>query len=283
MIRRIQQHRRRGFTLIEMTIVVAIIVILIALLLPAIQNTRETARRAQCITNLHQIGLALENYRHCFTVLPPGVVDSKGPIEQNMKGYHVGWMVQILPNIEQNTIYDSIDFSVSIYHEKNLKATGYRIPMYLCSSMTMTGNSSAYAGCYNDVEKPIDVDNNGVLFLNSHIGLDDIMDGSSHTIVVGEAGSGLFGWASGTGDTLRNAGAGLERGHDPYDVLRNSQRNRAAPIKTQQLVGSFEGHHANGILFSFADGQVRLLHSKIDDKIYQRLANRRDGELAGSY
>ena len=284
MTSRVRQPDRQGFTLIEMTIVVSIIVVLIALLLPAIQNTRESARRNQCMINLHQIGLALENYRHCVGSLPPGVVDPQRPLQLNPKGYHVGWMVHILPYHEQNAVYDLIDFSVGIYDEKNSEATGTRIELYLCPSVVISGNNSAYAGCYNAEETPIDIDNNGVLFLNSHITLDDITDGTSNTIFVGEAGSGLYGWASGTGDTLRNASTAPSDGYDPYGSLRDTQRDPAAPIKpNQMLVGSFQGHHAGGILFSFGDGQVRLLQSKVDKEVYRRLANRHDGELLGSY
>ena len=72
--------RRRAFTLIELLIVVGIIAVLIALLLPAIQAAREQARRAQCINNLLQLGIAMGNYASTHSVLPPGVVNDKGPI-----------------------------------------------------------------------------------------------------------------------------------------------------------------------------------------------------------
>ena len=73
-------RRRRAFTLIELLIVVGIIAVLIALLLPAIQSAREQARRAQCINNLLQLGIAMGNYASTHSVLPPGVVNDKGPI-----------------------------------------------------------------------------------------------------------------------------------------------------------------------------------------------------------
>ena len=85
------QSRRRGFTLIELLVVIAIIAVLIALLLPAVQSAREAARRAQCVNNLKQIGLACMNYESTMEVLPPGI---KGSIWGT-------WMVFVLPFTEQ--------------------------------------------------------------------------------------------------------------------------------------------------------------------------------------
>src|SRR5262245_65740468 len=88
---------RRGFTLIELLVVIAIIAVLIALLLPAVQSAREAARRAQCCNNLMQMGIAIVNYESSHERLPPGVVNSTGPVLDVPKGYHFGWMTQILP------------------------------------------------------------------------------------------------------------------------------------------------------------------------------------------
>ena len=86
-----------GFTLIELLVVIAIIAVLIALLLPAVQAAREAARRAQCVNNLMQLGIAMQNYESSHEMLPPGVVNLTGPILDQPKGYHFGWLVQILP------------------------------------------------------------------------------------------------------------------------------------------------------------------------------------------
>src|ERR1700754_2067028 len=93
--------KARAFTLIELLVVIAIIAILIALLLPAVQQAREAARRTQCKNNLMQLGIALHNYQMAFEPPPPGVVNSTGPVLNSPSGYHMGWIAQILPYIEQ--------------------------------------------------------------------------------------------------------------------------------------------------------------------------------------
>ena len=206
---------RRGFTLIELLVVIAIIAVLIALLLPAVQQAREAARRTQCKNNLMQVGMALQNYMMAHEVLPPGSLNATGPIlsKEDADQYHMGWFVQILPYLEQSNAFNRVDFKNSVYAPQNAAVRAHRIPVAICPSDHgfRTGTTIAvtnYCGVHNDFEAPINVKQNGVMYLNSSVGYEQIPDGSSNTIFVMESrldmGSDL-GWMSGTRATLRNA------------------------------------------------------------------------------
>ncbi|MDX1927578.1 MAG: DUF1559 domain-containing protein [Pirellulaceae bacterium] len=199
-----------AFTLVELLVVIAIIGILVGLLLPAVQAAREAARRAQCSNNLLQFGIALHNYEMAHRKLPPGTVDTQGPIVHLPIGYHHSWIVQILPMLDERVAYGSIKHSQSIYSPANIPVRMYSFGILHCPSDRMYSSAhSNYAGVHDSREVPIDISNNGVLFLNSAVRFDDIVDGAAHTIFVGEKFSDTseLGWASGTRSTLRNTGS----------------------------------------------------------------------------
>ena len=106
-----------GFTLIELLVVIAIIAVLVALLLPAVQQAREAARRAQCKSNLKQVGLALQNYVETHSILPPGSINrgryNQGGTTPNPWTRvlnHTGWLM-LLPYLDQAPLYELIDFN----------------------------------------------------------------------------------------------------------------------------------------------------------------------------
>src|SRR5262245_19137304 len=102
-----RHSQRQGFTLVELLVVIAIIGILVALLLPAIQAAREAARRAHCVNNLHQIGIALHNYHAARKVFPYGAND--GDCEDlTPKREVMAWRVLILPYLENQPLYDRL-------------------------------------------------------------------------------------------------------------------------------------------------------------------------------
>lgn len=208
-------NTRYAFTLVEMLVVMAIIGILVALLLPAVQAAREAARRTSCINNIAQLSIGVQNYESAHERFPAGVVDVKGPILSEPQGYHHGWTIQILPYIDQKNVYRHVDQSVGVYAPQNADVRKRILSILQCPSESASPPSdvgaSNYAGCHNDVEAPIDVNNSGVFFLNTFLRHDDIEDGAGDTIFLGEKriDADDLGWMSGTRATLRNTGTPL--------------------------------------------------------------------------
>jgi prepilin-type N-terminal cleavage/methylation domain-containing protein/prepilin-type processing-associated H-X9-DG protein len=227
----------RGFTLVELLVVIAIIGILIAMLLPAVQSSREAARGASCQNNLMQIGMALHQYQSAYEFLPAGVVDATSPVLNYPQGNQLGWMVHLLPYLEEQVLYGHIDQQGGVYAAKNAfprmaPVTVFRCPSNAKSCLNGRGEFygsvadetdtaaiaklpkgsrgtrvvSNYAGCFGDEEKPIDQQGSGVFLLSRNLRADDIRDGLTHTIFAGDKLSSRFdlGWMSGSSATLRN-------------------------------------------------------------------------------
>src|SRR5260370_41925909 len=191
---------KRGFTLIELLVVIAIIAVLIALLLPAVQAAREAARRAECVNNLKQIGLALHNYDGTHQTLPPGYI-SNFNAKGDDTGPGWGWASMMLPQLELNTVFNAINFNLSIELAQNQTSRLPTAKVFLCPSdsvkpswdaMTRDPNTgvpinlicqvapSNYVAMYGITEPG--VNGEGLFFRNSKISLRDITDGTSQTI-----------------------------------------------------------------------------------------------------
>jgi prepilin-type processing-associated H-X9-DG protein len=258
----------------------AIISILVAILLPALQAAREVGRRTSCLNNLAQLGMALHDYEFHYEALPPGVTNPEGPICNEAKGVHVSWTVQIMPYLEQRAVFQRFDQKAGAYAETNSEALSAAMSSLWCPSTPHLQAPdddfarSSYAGCHNDVEAPIDEDNHGLLFLNSGVSYADIFDGSSNTILLGEVlvREDSLNWASGTRATLRNTGS-FER--------RGLPGSAAAKVDEDPLhVGGFGSVHPRDLAnFAFADGSVRAIPRAIDPKLFRLLGHRADGEI----
>jgi len=276
-----KQHK--AFTLVELLVVIAIIGILVALLLPAIQAAREAARRTQCNNNLVQLILAVQNYDMTYRVYPPGTVDEKGPIVDKAAGYHHNWLSQLLPYMEERNTYSHIDFGVGVYHDNNAEVRDVSVGTHRCPSSPDSVKNiviTNYAGLHHDLDQPIDVDNNGVFFLNSAVRYEDVSDGTTHTIFIGEKICDVatdLGWMSGTSSTLRNTGEliNTSRNRVRQSQMAGSADDSAAGV----VVGGFGSYHAGGAMFAFGDGHVNFLPSTIKLETFQQLGHRADGKL----
>src|SRR4051794_35496122 len=124
-------RRREGFSLIEVLVVIAVISVLIALLLPAVQAAREAARRAQCVSNLKQIGIALHSYHDALGAFPPGRIRSR--IDRRQLSF--GLNSHVLPQLEQPALYNSINFGAGAdTGPENATARRTTVSVFLCPS-----------------------------------------------------------------------------------------------------------------------------------------------------
>lgn len=284
-----------GFTLIELLVSTTIIWILVALLLPAIQQCREAARRTQCKNNLSQLSIAMHNYQASFGCFPPGCVNATGPIRNLEEGYHMSWVAQVLPMIDQTPLFRKIDFSASAYDPINAAVRETAIVTLFCPS-DPTVNSQRYAtnymGCTGGDDVPIDTNDNGLFFLNSSVQDKEIRDGASNTIMLGERrledfmGTKDLGWISGTSATMRNASKyyGMVGTYGAGNVVGDEQGEDEEVLPPlDQQIGSFSSSHTGGAQFALADGSVRFLSQNIDPDLFSWLGNRHDGEMIGEF
>ena len=219
--------RRKGFTLIELLVVIAIISVLVSMLLPAVQQAREAARRSQCRNNLKQIGVALHNYHDACRVFPPGYVDLNGnpnSTPDNDLGSGWGWATFLLPYMDQGPLYNQINFNVGVGLGTNKQLSQTALPAFQCPSDGMqdpfavydssfgtpitTVAHSNYVGCNGWIEcfggaggnpqpGPLADGLNGtfgkagvgLFYRNSKNSAANVTDGLSNTIVVGERSS----------------------------------------------------------------------------------------------
>ncbi len=248
--------RRLGFTLIELLVVIAIIAVLIALLLPAVQAAREAARRSQCVNNLKQLGLGIQNYHSSVGCFPPGGTNAS-TTEKSPAGAWGNWSAQamMLPYIEQGAVYNAMNFNLvclggSSYdgYQSNTTGVTTQISVFQCpsalpftgtlygrpapyinyfasvgSSMNQYGANCSFAGMTVGSAVP-----NGVFAVGGvPLGIRDVTDGTSNTVAFGE-------WRCGDNNSTKLS--------IPQDVIRVSGyptgASAGSPLLNMPLGGS---------------------------------------------
>jgi prepilin-type N-terminal cleavage/methylation domain-containing protein/prepilin-type processing-associated H-X9-DG protein len=270
---------RRGFTLIELLVVISIIAVLVAMLIPAVQQAREAARRIQCKNNLKQIGLALHSYHDAHNAFPIGNVPRTFFTFQSM----------ILPQLDQGALYGQIDYTrgptcfdwkstlVTANDPGNKSVEVFGCPSDPNSGMrTVTPSGLHIPTSYLGVSGTTSVAFDGILYSGSRITFGNLVDGASSTLMMGERGIPKTldrGWPicaygrTGDGDTdnVLSTFNGLQAG---------------APDSFHNM--HFWSYHQQSTHFLFADGSVKSLSNNIDDHILQSMASRDGGEVVSS-
>lgn len=236
---------RRGFSFIEVVAVVAIIVLLAGLLLPAVNSVRAAAKRTHCLNNLRQLAVAVSSYESFHQVFPPGAINPAGPVASLPNGYHHNWASALLPFLDQAPLFHSVNYQVSVYDPAHVTARGTVLSVLICPADAADPRAggfaqSSYAGSHDDSETPIDATNNGLFYLNGAVRREEILPPGWDLILFGEKPiEPDLGWMSGTRATLRNSNRGVPA-------------SPPGPL----FVGSFQGAHGT-THFAYADGSAR--------------------------
>jgi prepilin-type N-terminal cleavage/methylation domain-containing protein len=292
-----------GFTLVELLVVFAIIGILLGLLMPAVQQAREAARRTMCQSQMIQIGLAIRNYESSYGHLPAGTIDDLDPVRPVPVGYKHNWLTSILPFLDQPNLYAAIDFQVGAFHPNNLPVRDLAFEFVMCPSSPYIGTYSNYGAVYNGAAAPITGKSNGLMFLNSAVELDTIPDGMSTTLLLAERQDfwpRALGRMAGTRDTLvcselRPASGFISGVSWPTKTAEYQRAFAPEELDVGQLgkrmstwdvsvdgpdphleAAGIDSAHAGGANICFGDLQIRFISNDVDSGVLKQLGNRMD-------
>lgn len=279
--------------------VIAIIAILIALLLPAVQQAREAARRSQCVNNLKQIGLAIHNYHDQHRVLVPAAMDA---------GYALtSAFVGILPFLDETANYNLYDFNLGNTNPVNQQVVSQRIKTYLCPSAIIR-RPVPIAGCDANQRAPgtyaVSVTSTdpwgSVASGRPHSGaiiavtsgtsaLSHITDGTSNTLMAGESAWNFPDYLWGAAPPTPCSGQvrwGFTYWSSPYPLstmftTRGSFNPKRMNGDSNRLA-NYRSDHPGGVNMLFADGHVVFMSENIDSALLSSLATRAGGEAVAA-
>lgn len=309
---------RAAFTLVELLVVIAVIGLLVALLLPAVQTARETARRAQCANNLRQIGVAMLNFHDSKKSFPSAYVShaggEMGPPSEETGDAGPGWtcLFEILPYLESSANRDAFDLTRPCWSPVNATPALQTISTYLCPSVS--DESTHYqvrneAGALADFARGHYVANagrpevwensapnlatiaDGPLFRNSRIKIKDITDGTSHTVFMGEqtplhSDSTWVGIVPGSMTfPSRNFPAISPDAAAPQINVHSGPGGSDEgiviihpPNSPLGFVDEMYSEHTGGCNVLFGDGSVRFIDEMINQLTWAAMATRAGGE-----
>ena len=302
-------RRSQGFTLIELLVVIAIVAVLISLLLPAVQNAREAARRSQCKNNLKQIGLALHNYHDQFQVFPPGWIGIDSAtnlpsVDGGVSGF--GWAALILPHLDQKALHSQMDFDVSLIDPRNKVALDRVINGYVCPSDVAPGPfweimeegsgnpfspsvilpKANYVGNFGtEAAEDICTDptkqcmGDGAMYHLSSVNIAGFRDGTSSSFFVGERRSNTSNAAS---PHWHSTWVGVvPEGEEA--VARVMGVADHTPNHASSHLDDFSSAHLGGAHFLMGDGAVRFVTTSTDTDLFKALATIAGGESTGEF
>ena len=308
------RHRSRtGMTLIELLVVIAIIAILIALLIPAVQMVRESARKTECRNHLKQIGLALENYHATNHIYPPASIRATPFLNNGRDEPRSTWTISILPYLDASPLFKSYDSTLSTDDPANIKLRATSIPAMLCPTDTGSeipfeprlgiiyrrGNYGANFGAASwGSDDWLQLKYRGVMGQNVAVRHPDITDGASQTVVVAELriqpsprdNRGVWAFHSAGSASVGLDCDSLCRGinSDPTSdwIPFCDPIPGGMPCSFQNNVDSNAGprsQHRGGAHLLLADGSVRFANQSVSQTTLNAIFTSQNREVAGEW
>lgn len=310
------RNARRAFTLVELLVVIAIIGLLVALLLPAVQSAREAARRAQCINNMRQIGLALHMFHDTYGTFPASGWTTAGP--GNPAGKYVGWRPLAMPFLEQQNVKELYDFNLNWWEGTNPTVAAIPVKVYVCPSAPGRGDTltaiakpprpaMAFANpvAPTDYEALMGVQPNSinphlpvaiysstnrfsVMYRNSTTRIAEVLDGTSNTVTIVECSARPRVYRRRSVQPALNNDQGIcwadSEGPFSFDgasadgASEGCGVNCSSPMNRRNDNEPFS-FHPGGVNCLFVDGRVQFVKETISMATMAALATMQSGEV----